>query len=535
MPESQDTSQIPEGIIPASIVIGVTGHRKLDKEAALAEQVQRALERIRQITPSLSNTPLVFTVLSPVAEGADRLVAREVLKITGSQLEVVLPLSKDDYLQDFKSPASKTEFEEFLSRARQVEELPPTNTRNEAYEQVGHYVVDNCDVLIALWNGKGAVGQGGTAEIVEYARGGKCPLFWVHTDGEPHVTEERVECLSRLPLKGLDQYNSETVDAKKVKRQTEDHYRLLFSQTQHAHFPSKNLRVICEQLLPYYVRADQLALRYQHRYLITASLVYALAAAAVAVGAFQVIFMPNWPIIVVIEVLLMVALVSILWASSHQQWHTKWIDYRFLAERFRSALFLGIANVNVAVLRPRWRQCIQYSSTDWIAAAFTSAWSRQSRPCSPDHSKFEELRKFLIEAWVEDQIMFHRNSSKRHRGRYHRFERAGYILFGLTFAVAIPHILDVVPHPFHGVMGFLEIIFPAAGGALGAIRTHREYLRNAKRSEDMARNLEELKWQMIDARDLDSFLPLVKRAEEAMLSEVEDWRVVVSFQPSPNP
>lgn len=95
---------------------------------------------------------------------------REVLRFPTSRLDVVLPLEKGDYLQDFETSESKAEFEELLSRARRVKQLPPTASRNEAYAQVGRYVVDHCDVLFALWDGKPAAGQGGTAEIVRYAR-----------------------------------------------------------------------------------------------------------------------------------------------------------------------------------------------------------------------------------------------------------------------------------------------------------------------------------------------------------------------------
>lgn len=86
--------------IPARVVIGVTGHRMLGSQAALSRGIHSAIESIKQLVPSLPSTPLVLTVLSPLAEGADCLVAREVLKVPGSILEVVLPMEKDDYLQD---------------------------------------------------------------------------------------------------------------------------------------------------------------------------------------------------------------------------------------------------------------------------------------------------------------------------------------------------------------------------------------------------------------------------------------------------
>jgi hypothetical protein len=49
------------------------------------------------MVPTLKSTPMLFSVLSPLAEGADHLIAREVLKIPGALLEVVLPLEKEKY------------------------------------------------------------------------------------------------------------------------------------------------------------------------------------------------------------------------------------------------------------------------------------------------------------------------------------------------------------------------------------------------------------------------------------------------------
>jgi len=42
----------------------------------LTTEVRTTLERIRQLLPHLSRTPVIFSILSPLAEGADRLVVR---------------------------------------------------------------------------------------------------------------------------------------------------------------------------------------------------------------------------------------------------------------------------------------------------------------------------------------------------------------------------------------------------------------------------------------------------------------------------
>jgi hypothetical protein len=47
-------------------------------------------------------------------------------------------------------------------------------------ESAGLYVLVHCDVLLAVWDGRGAQGRGGTGGIVAEARRRGLPLAWVH-------------------------------------------------------------------------------------------------------------------------------------------------------------------------------------------------------------------------------------------------------------------------------------------------------------------------------------------------------------------
>ncbi len=182
-----------------AIIVGVTGHRNLPDRAQISKRVQEILDKILKRTQSKSS-PLSLKVLSPLAEGADRLVAKEVLKHRKSELWVVLPMMKEEYLKDFETSESKREFEELLSKDEDYKVLPEAVSRNESYEQVGRFVVDNCDALIAIWDGEPSRGQGGTAEIVEYARSGNKPLFWISSKQPIRVTEENLQYLRLMDI-----------------------------------------------------------------------------------------------------------------------------------------------------------------------------------------------------------------------------------------------------------------------------------------------------------------------------------------------
>jgi hypothetical protein len=146
--------------------IGVTGHRKLADVAAIEAGVDAALAAIEARFPK---EPL--RILSSLAEGADRLVARRVLLRPGARLVAVLPLPRLDYMADFESQQSREGFLGLLGEAEAVVEMPVRESRAEAYEQAGRYVVEHSDALVAVWDGLPAGGRGGTAEIVAWARG----------------------------------------------------------------------------------------------------------------------------------------------------------------------------------------------------------------------------------------------------------------------------------------------------------------------------------------------------------------------------
>ena len=114
----------------------------------------------------VKNTPVLLSVVSPLGEGSDRLLAVEELKSEGAMLDAVVSLEVGDYLESFGSEASRLEFQCLLHICRQppvlrrrllsqdfsTEQIP--DGRRSAYAEGGRYAVDHCDVLIAIWDGE---------------------------------------------------------------------------------------------------------------------------------------------------------------------------------------------------------------------------------------------------------------------------------------------------------------------------------------------------------------------------------------------
>src|SRR5262249_58414221 len=101
------------------LVVGVTGHRDLRDEDVprLEQEVTAIIAGLRRdYLEGDHDTPII--VLSALAEGADRLVARVALK-AGARLIAPLPMPLDEYRRDFE-PGLKAghvaEFEDPFAR-----------------------------------------------------------------------------------------------------------------------------------------------------------------------------------------------------------------------------------------------------------------------------------------------------------------------------------------------------------------------------------------------------------------------------------
>lgn len=160
--------------------IGVTGHRSLPGDQQFLDRVRRAVDDA--VALARNGGPAgQMTAVSALAEGADRLIADEVLGRPGALLEVVLPTTPDEYEMDFTEAASREEFRRLLNRASSVSVVPPGESRIANFERAGHVMLEQIDVLLAIWDGKPARGRGGTAEIVARARELGLPVVWVST------------------------------------------------------------------------------------------------------------------------------------------------------------------------------------------------------------------------------------------------------------------------------------------------------------------------------------------------------------------
>lgn len=167
--------------------IGVTGHRQIAPEciAAVEAAVISLLDGLRAGAP---HAP--FLLLTGLAEGADRLVARIAVERFGAELVAVLPRPAADYRRDFATAESKAEFDRLLASAKRVVE-PPADAGHanatDGYLWAGNWTALHSHLLIALWDGAKARGNGGTADVVHAKLKGR---YAGMNDGDPLQYDE---------------------------------------------------------------------------------------------------------------------------------------------------------------------------------------------------------------------------------------------------------------------------------------------------------------------------------------------------------
>jgi hypothetical protein len=151
------------------LFLGVTGHRSFDSLSVpdVRDAIHREFHLLRQRYP---RTQII--VLSPLAEGADRLVVEVAL---GFNCEVwaVLPTSVVEYIKDFPSTQSKKEFRRLLGQASQIinssllaGRAENFSVRPTIYEHLGDQLCQMSHFLMALWDGAPTEKPGGTSSVI---------------------------------------------------------------------------------------------------------------------------------------------------------------------------------------------------------------------------------------------------------------------------------------------------------------------------------------------------------------------------------
>ncbi len=576
------------GLIP--LLLGVTGHRDLRPEDL--EPLRRAVRQVvAEFRTAYPHTPLVL--LTPLAEGADQLVA-EVVLAEGGRIVVPLPMPLALYETDFQEPEARQRFYDLLAQAESSFELPlPAGVtaeavaaygppRNDLYLQVGRFIAEHCQVLIALWDGVNTQKTGGTWEIVswrvnEVARGAanslhppdpvRCgPVFHIVTPRQSAPPPEK-PYTSRCIFPEVPEHERSADQSYVQMLQSVDRFNAMASQlTEPLH---AQMRASANYLLPdaettllpralqamrqRFAAADALAVHCQRWTWNSLTMVIGLVLAAVVAYEItsQLLHREAWGLLVYPS-LLGVTYVYYLWFR-HHDFQNKYQDYRALAEGLRIQFFWKLAGLGESVEQSYLRE--QRTELDWIRSGIRTAWTLAGGAMTAPAAAVSSAQRleWVKRYWVEDQNRYFARAAHREERRHHFLERVATVLlsFGLGLAVVLGLLLVVPIGPGPAIHQWFmkndtvkSVFFLATGlplAAAAAIHTYgevrameahaRQYRAMGWMYANALKRLEELQ-QSSSSQDehAEAFRLLTELGREALL-ENGDWVLLHRARP----
>ncbi|HBL15870.1 MAG TPA: hypothetical protein DD417_03665 [Elusimicrobia bacterium] len=563
------------------LAVGVTGHRpeglsgadprRLRVETArvlglAAEVLAEAAEEDRcRLLPAFSGETPLLRVVSPLADGADRIVAEEGLRLSARvevALQCPLPFAVEDYRKDFD--ASSAAAFDALRSGRPVLELDGSRQSgaltSEAYEAAGWVVLDQCDLLIAIWDGKAPRGLGGTGQIVHEALRRGIPTVWIHADAAA-VPDDHASCLlgwaeagprcggqtsllrERLrPVLMPKQREAAAVYyGERAKSWNVGAFWQLFRDLagrRGLSLPALRLRPPDGSGDAQYAWADHLANYYASVYRSSFLLNYLFGAAAVllalmplALGSqdghrhgldFSRIFAAG-------ELALILAILANTWMGLKARWHERWLDYRLLAEYLRQASMLApLGRLEIISPPPSSDGAGDPRGTwmYWLARAAVREAGIQTRRID---AAFLDGYKASLRSHLAEQRDYHERNARLLHSFGRTLAAAGAALFAATLVACGAHLFLHSPW-----LTWVAAVFPAFGAAFAGIRSHAELELLVKRSEAAAAGIERLVRELDRPDLLASSRVLGAVALDAaglMIHENLGWRLVSEARP----
>lgn len=569
--------------------VGITGHRAAVLSPEVTELtapiVERVLTELRLAVHRLhaeeqsifANEGPHLRLHTPLATGADQLAAN-IARAAGYRVRALLPLSAEEYRHDFEKGAERHEFTRQLHTAHEMFALTSEKAEREAaYVQVGKAVVAASDVLIAVWDGNGGNGPGGTAHVVDLALGSSVPVIHIPIDrasgtaGEPRlITGRDILDYSERSLTSADDWTQLLRDTLlprgDVEREHVAHYYseeerttnwrleypLLLALLGIKRLPARPWRQNSiaadmehdwkdvrgtdpagarDTLALSYGWANFLAIRYAQLFRSGHVTNYLLSALAVNLALFGLI-VPGAKILLVVAELGVIGLLFLnTRAGTRGDWHRKWLQYRYLAETLRPLIYLK----RTGLIGPPFRSDFvrgplhRQAGADWTRWYAAAVWRQMDWPTgelTPDSVR--DLAEEVVTEQILPQAAYHRVNAERMHKLDHALHQIGNFLMGSVIASCFLYIMGYFLFKewavaMTGVFIFLTAGLPAISAAVFGMRGHGEHLLAASRSAHTVAALTANAHRLRSAARLEQLAGELETSAAIMLSDLNEW------------
>ena len=556
-------ARVSSGAAPPRPVIafqvGVTGHRALPGTGASALQTQAAdlfrqvrdgVERLHTAdqagtVPLYQPSPPILRCICGLAEGADTVLATAALA-EGWSLVAVLPFAAEEFARDFMAGPARDRFHALLAQASAVSELDGDRRRGgEPYADIGVQVIEQSDLLLAVWDGLPPRGPGGTGDVVAQALERGLPIAVLPPAGAGPVewhgcgTVEALLAAALLPPVDPEGFPAAMyADEPRAARWAGAFVRWFEdvvllgarpSATQPAPEPSAARLPASEaRLLPVFDPADRLAGLYAARFRAAGLLRYGLVLPA-TLGAFVASFGPA-PLRPLGVALQFTALIAVIVFSTRGRWarsQRRFIAYRALAEYLRNArLLLPLA----AAVRPPGAAVHLAQAADW------TAWygQRSTRAVGLLSTRLDPAAvagaAAFIRAQAAGQVAYLLGRATCYSALAKRLQRIGLALFSCGVAATAIRTAAMLTAGAPTPLWFDEtaLILPALAPVFLGLLGFGEYGRLATRYRAVAAELR-VQLAVLDAAGLGraAVLRAARRIANVMLAEGADWQLLI--------
>jgi len=564
--------------------VGITGHRAsilpdgaLDMLRPAVDEVFRNLReavlRLHRESPDLFGAEQPKLRLhTPLATGADQLAA-DSARANGYRVRALLPFAPDVYRNDFAEGREREEFSEQLESADEFFALPCDRSDGDgAYVQVGKAVIAAADVLVALWDGGGGNGPGGTAHVVELALRASVPIIHIEVDresgspvqarllvgvdaidpqSEPLRDPEAYFALVRETLAPHTAFEREQIATFFGETEARTNWRIEYplllallgvkrlagrpwrqsSIAEDVRNDWKDDSALGEPVPRAYGWANFLAIRYAQLFRSGHVTNYVLSTLAVILALVGLV-LPKLKLLLVLAELATIGLLFLnTEAGRRGEWHRRWLQYRHLAESLRPLVYLKRAGListpfRSDIVRGPLNREAGADWTRWYAAAI---WREMDSPRGVmDQAAIRELADDVLREQVLLQAAYHQVNAHRMHKLDHRLHEIGNFLMGAVIASCVLFVLGYVFMKSWVVASAAVFIFltaglPAVGSAVFGMRGHGEHLLAASRSAKTALALEGNAARLKQVARLDALSSELETTAAIMLSDLNEW------------
>ncbi|AWW75608.1 hypothetical protein CD351_14315 [Erythrobacter sp. KY5] len=404
----------------------------------------------------------------------------------------------------------------------------------------GRVMIERCDLLIAVWDGKMTDLPGGTGHTVLHALEQGTPVLVIdpampqgwsilvrpeelghRKQGDGNPDGDRLDTLVRTSL-GLDGDSMDPLDREKWRpkagfffgfyRRIEAFFggRSVKSGTTKAAYESpediangsaasvvdaaqellgadKHLHSrIRDSLLPMFAWADAVSSRLSDAYRSGMSLNFILSALAIIAG---IAYLPfdlakyKW-IFASIELALLVLILSITYAGARRAWHRRWFETRRVAEYLRFAP--GILMMGVSRPIARWPRA---ETAQWPERYVRDALRDAGLPeARVDRAYLRRVLSNVVLPHVRGQRQYHAAKAEQLHRVHHRIDKtaewgflAAVVSVSIYLLIELGALAGVLPagwpYATAKLFTFLGVAFPTIGANLAGIRYFGDFER----------------------------------------------------------